>query len=87
MPPGQEAAHDQIETSDGVWITPADALAGFERAMFPIVFATIHQLRELATLDSLAAARDRYAQTSPRTIMPRMVRRDGRDVILHPDEE
>lgn len=87
MPPEQEATYDRIETSDGVWISPADALAGSERGEFPLVFATIHQLRELSTLDSLAAARRRYAETPPRTIMPRVVRREGRVVILHPDEE
>jgi 8-oxo-dGTP pyrophosphatase MutT (NUDIX family) len=86
MPPVQEAAHDQIETSDGVWITPRAALAGAERGDFPLVFATIHQLRELATLASLAAARERYAGIQPHTIQPRIERRDGRDVIVHPDE-
>jgi 8-oxo-dGTP pyrophosphatase MutT (NUDIX family) len=86
MPPGQEAAHDQIETSDGVWITPRDALAGAERGDFPLVFATIHQLRELATIEGLATARERYAGVVPRTIQPRIERRDGRVVIVHPDE-
>jgi 8-oxo-dGTP pyrophosphatase MutT (NUDIX family) len=87
MPPDQEAAHDQLETTDGVWRTPAEALAGFERGDFPLVFATIHQLRELAGIESLEAARARYAQATPRTIRPRVVQHEGRPIILHPDDE
>jgi hypothetical protein len=87
MPPDQEAAHDQLETTDGVWRTPAEALASFERGDFPLVFATIHQLRELAGIESLSAVRARYAQATPRTIRPRVVQREGRAVILHPDDE
>jgi 8-oxo-dGTP pyrophosphatase MutT (NUDIX family) len=86
MPAGQGAAHDRLETTDGVWIVPEDALARFERGAFPLVFATIHQLRALSGLASVAAARARFTGV-PLTVMPRVVRRDGRDVILLPDEE
>ena len=85
MPAGQQAAHDQIETSAGIWIRPADALAHFETGAFPIVFATIHQLRALADLPDLAAAGERFTAI-PATIRPRIVQRDGHDVILLPDE-
>lgn len=86
-PAGQQAAHDALETTDSIWITPEDALAGFERGDFPLVFATIHQLRELTDLPDVAAVWARFANTTPRTIMPRVVQRDGADVILLPDEE
>src|SRR6266567_8074030 len=52
-PTEQEAAHDRLETSEGVWISPADALARCERNVFPLVFATIYQLRELAVFKSV----------------------------------
>src|SRR5947209_19364287 len=55
-PAEQEAAYDRLETSEGVWITPADALARCERNVFPLVFATIYQLRELAVFKSVKAA-------------------------------
>jgi hypothetical protein len=87
MPDQQEAAHDQLETTAGVWITPHDALAGFARGEFPIVFATIHQLQELAQLERLEDAWQRFGGRIPRTIMPRVVQRDGADVIVLPDEE
>ena len=85
-PPGQEPAHDALEVTHSVWITPEDALAGYERGEFPIVFATIHQLRDLSSLSSIAEARARFEGKTPETIRPRIVRRDDKDIILLPDE-
>ncbi len=84
LPAGQNPTHDALEVTQSVWITPEDALAGHERGEFPIVFATIHQLRDLTGLSSLAEAQARFAGQTPRTIMPRVVKRDGADVILLP---
>lgn len=86
MPATQEAAHDHLETTDGIWIAPEEASAGHERGEFPLVFAQIHQLRELHGLRNFEEARARFASQHPRTIMPRVVERDGRQVILLPDE-
>jgi 8-oxo-dGTP pyrophosphatase MutT (NUDIX family) len=86
MPEGQEAVHDQRETTDGVWIEPGAALRRFEAGAFPLVFATIHQLRALAGGRSIEATRAHFAQVTPRTIMPRVVVRDGAEVIMLPDE-
>src|SRR5436305_7592851 len=55
-PAEQEAAHDRLETSEGVWIAPPEALARAEQGTFPLVFATIHQLRDLATFGSVKEA-------------------------------
>ena len=85
-PEGQEPAHDDLETTQSAWVTPEEALAGFERGEFPLVFATIHQLRELMGLANMAEARARFAGKVPRTIMPRVERRGGEDVILLPSE-
>lgn len=86
MPAAQEAAYDHLETTDGVWITPEAASAGYERGDFPLVFAQIHQLRELHGLGSFGEAHVRFAGHAPRTIMPRVVERNGAMVILLPDE-
>lgn len=85
-PDGQEPVHDALETTHSAWVTPEDALASFERGEFPLVFATIHQLRELSGLASVAEARARFAGKVPRTIMPRVEQRDGEDIILLPWE-
>lgn len=87
MPPGQAATYDQMETTAGTWIRPEDALSGFEAGSFPLVFATIHQLRALVGLNDPESALAHVSGTVPRTIMPRIVPRDGGQVILMPDEE
>lgn len=86
MPAGQEAAHDELETTAGTWVSPEEALARYEVGDFTLVFATIHQLRALSGLASVTAARERFGGAPPRTIMPRVVERDGQEVILLPDE-
>jgi 8-oxo-dGTP pyrophosphatase MutT (NUDIX family) len=86
-PEGQLAAHDDLETTESVWITPEVALSGFEAGAFPLVFATVHQLRALSELASYAAAWERFAGLTPETIMPRIVERAGVSVILMPGEE
>ncbi|MBX5490939.1 MAG: hypothetical protein IRZ14_07255 [Chloroflexi bacterium] len=58
LPPGQEALHCAVETTDGRWIAPAAALALHERGQFPLVFATrahLERLARFATLDALFA--------------------------------
>jgi 8-oxo-dGTP pyrophosphatase MutT (NUDIX family) len=85
-PEGQQPAHDNLETTHSVWITPEEALAGYERGEFPLVFATIYQLRDLTELANMAEARARFAGKVPQTIMPRVEQRDGKDVILLPWE-
>ncbi len=87
MPTSQEAAHDQLETTASAWIAPQEALAGFEQGSFPLVFAQIHQLRALAEVETPDDARQRFSGVVPRTVMPRVVQRDGGDVILLPEEE
>lgn len=69
MPSGQEADHDRLETTDGVWITPEEALAGQERTGFPVAFPTIRQLQDLAGLTGMAAAQQRFAGNPVRPIL------------------
>ncbi|GHO43821.1 NUDIX hydrolase [Ktedonospora formicarum] len=52
-PSEQEALYDQLETSEGLWIQPAEALRRFEQGDFPIAFPTFHQLRDLALYSSV----------------------------------
>jgi 8-oxo-dGTP pyrophosphatase MutT (NUDIX family) len=86
-PQGQLAAHDDLETTESVWIAPEVALSGFESGAFPLVFATVHQLRALSDLTSYAQARERIEGVTPETILPRVVEREGASVILMPGEE
>jgi 8-oxo-dGTP pyrophosphatase MutT (NUDIX family) len=69
-PAGQTAIHDQQEVTDSLWIAPEEALERFDRREFPLVFATVRQLRELASLTDTLSARLRFTGPTPRTIMP-----------------
>ncbi len=82
MPPGQQAAHDHLETTESVWITPEEALRRFAQGSLPLVFATEHQLRALSGLPDIAAARLRFGARPPETIMPRVAQQDGREVVV-----
>lgn len=81
----QEAIHDQLETSDGIWIQPAEALARNTEGTFPLAFPTIHQLRELASYPDCATAFATAEQRTVAPIMPIQIERDGKiDFILPP---
>ncbi|GAC1520346.1 MAG: NUDIX hydrolase [Ktedonobacteraceae bacterium] len=77
-PAEQQAAHDRLETSEGTWIAPYDALARFEREEFPLVFATIYQLRELAAFSSVKAALEHAATQRVPTRIPVLAQEDGK---------
>lgn len=59
--PGQTASHCGVETVDGAWITPAEALRRFEDGEITLVSVTVDHLRVLknyaSTADLLAFAR------------------------------
>ena len=84
-PTAQQAIYDNLETSEGIWIAPSDALASAQREEFPIVFATIHQLHELAAFGSVAEALQASAQKQVRTHAPVLVERDGQFHVPLPE--
>ena len=87
-PAEQQAAHDHLETSEGIWIAPTEALARFERNEFPLVFATIHQLRELAAFGSVKEALESTAGEHVATHVPILEQgAEGVRVYLPGDDE
>jgi hypothetical protein len=54
MPAGQTAVADAVETSDGVWIRPADALAA-NGEDFALVFPTVKHLTRIAPFRTVEA--------------------------------
>src|SRR6266446_5553838 len=68
-PSEQQAAHDRLETSEGIWISPSEALARSELGEFPLVFATIRQLHDLAAFGSVQEA---LASTTTQYVAPRI---------------
>ncbi|MFL5658974.1 MAG: NUDIX hydrolase [Ktedonobacteraceae bacterium] len=85
-PPEQEAAHDKLETSEGVWIAPAEALERCEQGTFPLVFATIHQLRDLAAFSSVKQALESTTTRHVATHMPVLVRENGVTRVYLPED-
>ncbi len=85
-PSVQLANHDAIETIDGVWIAPKTALAKHDAGEFPLVFATIRQLQDLALFATPAEAIAAWRGRVPRVIMPKVIQDQGKQVILMPDE-
>jgi 8-oxo-dGTP pyrophosphatase MutT (NUDIX family) len=50
LPEGQTAEHCQIESTDGLWITPREALGRQADGAFPMMFVTREHLKRLAEL-------------------------------------
>lgn len=87
-PPGQEASHDEIETTARRWVRARPALSAHRAGAFPMIHPTVQTLEWLVgrrcAADALraAAARD----TVP-WILPHVVRRDDGGVdFLHPGD-
>ena len=73
--PGQTASHCGVETVDGVWITPAEALRRFEAEEITLVSVTADHLRVLSAYRSTADLLE-YARSKP--IRSVRARRDHR---------
>jgi 8-oxo-dGTP pyrophosphatase MutT (NUDIX family) len=81
MPPGQTALHDTIETSEGVWLSPARAL----EPEYHTVFATGHHLRRLAPFETVSSLLE-FARSKPiRTVCPEVVESgEGMRAVIPP---
>jgi 8-oxo-dGTP pyrophosphatase MutT (NUDIX family) len=79
---GQLATHDNVEVTASAWITPEAALEGYEQGRFPLVFATVRQLRELAGLRTPDEAFARFAGVVPPAIMPIASRSEDGTILV-----
>jgi 8-oxo-dGTP pyrophosphatase MutT (NUDIX family) len=79
LPPGQSALHDTIETSEGAWLNPRQAL----QPEYHTVYATAQHLHRLEAFDSVAALMA-FARTKPiHMVSPELVESaEGRRVII-----
>jgi 8-oxo-dGTP pyrophosphatase MutT (NUDIX family) len=69
--PGQTASHCGIETVDGQWLTPADALRRSEAGEITLVAVTVDHLRVLARYGTTASALAFARQKPIRTVLAR----------------
>ncbi len=86
-PPGQEAAHDGIESTDHVWLRPEEAVSQSRRGERSIIFPARCNLETLCGFGSAdeAIAASRARPVVP--VLPRIVDRNGAKCIEIRDDE
>jgi 8-oxo-dGTP pyrophosphatase MutT (NUDIX family) len=76
-PPEQAGAHDGKESTDSIWLSPREALAGGESGRFKLPFPTTRNLIRLGKQPDVKAALDDARGKSVVTVMPVMTRLNG----------
>jgi 8-oxo-dGTP pyrophosphatase MutT (NUDIX family) len=76
-PPEQVGAHDGKESTDSIWVSPREALAGGESGRFKLPFPTTRNLIKLGKHRSVKAALDDARGKPVVTVMPVMTKLNG----------
>ncbi len=85
-PPDQLGVHDGKESTDSIWVSPREALAGGETGRFKLPFPTTRNLIKLGKQASVKAALDDSRGKSIVTVMPVMTRLNGGRQLRIPKE-
>ena len=76
-PPAQVGAHDGRESTDSIWLSPREALAGSESGRFKVPFPTTRNLIKLGRQPCVKAALEDSRGKPIVTVMPVMTRLNG----------
>jgi 8-oxo-dGTP pyrophosphatase MutT (NUDIX family) len=76
-PPDQLGAHDGKESTDSIWVSPREAVAGGESGRFKLPFPTTRNLIKLGKQGSVEAALAEARGKPIVTVMPVMTRLNG----------
>ena len=76
-PPEQAGAHDGKESTDSIWVSPREALAGGESGRFKLPFPTTRNLIRLGKQSSVKAALDDSRGKPIVTVIPVMTKLNG----------
>jgi 8-oxo-dGTP pyrophosphatase MutT (NUDIX family) len=76
-PPEQVGAHDGKESTDSIWLSPREALAGGESGRFKLPFPTTRNLIRLGKQPRVKAALDDAGGRPIVTVMPVVTRVNG----------
>jgi 8-oxo-dGTP pyrophosphatase MutT (NUDIX family) len=76
-PPEQAGAHDGRESTDSIWLSPREALAGGESGRFKLPFPTTRNLIKLGKQPNVKAVLDDSRGKPIVTVMPVMTRLNG----------
>jgi 8-oxo-dGTP pyrophosphatase MutT (NUDIX family) len=85
-PPEQAGAHDGKESTDSIWVSPREALAGGESGRFKLPFPTTRNLIKLGKHRSVQAALDAACGKPVVTVMPVMTKENGGRQLRIPAE-
>ena len=85
-PAGQVAAHDNVEATESVWLTPRAALEQHRDALIEMAPPQIMTLAHLSRFGSVAAAMADARSRLPPTIEPHPIDIDGIRVICYPGD-
>ena len=86
-PAAHLAVHDGSESVDSVWISPQQALAETRAGRFKLVFATEKNLEKIARFRTAAEALQSARTTPVVTVLPELLRTEGRRRVLRIPEE
>jgi 8-oxo-dGTP pyrophosphatase MutT (NUDIX family) len=85
-PPEQAGAHDGKESTDSIWVSPREALAGGESDRFKLPFPTTRNLIKLGKHRMVKDALDEGRQSRIVTVMPVMTKLNGGRQLRIPAE-
>ncbi len=83
-PIGQEASHDQKETTAGVWITPGEALRKNLTGEIILSPPTLKTLEDLTRFRTITEVFDSVKEREVRPVLPVLTKMSGQPVILFP---
>jgi 8-oxo-dGTP pyrophosphatase MutT (NUDIX family) len=85
-PPAQLGAHDGRESTDSMWLSPQEALAGAESGRFKLPFATTRNLIRLGKQPNVKAVLEDARKRPIVTVMPVVTNLNGRRQLRIPLE-
>jgi 8-oxo-dGTP pyrophosphatase MutT (NUDIX family) len=83
-PIGQEASHDQKETTAGLWLTPQEALANNLQGEVALSPPTLKTLEDLSRFKSISELFDSLGKTEIRPVLPILMKLPEEPFILFP---
>lgn len=87
-PEDQEAVHDEIELTEGIWAAPAEFLRQLDEGAVQMILPTVATLRELRKYATTEALLEAARNKGPiRPVQPQMRREDDGSVSIFVDGE
>ena len=82
----QQARHDDVETTDSVWLTPQQALERYARGDIDLVAPQIMSLYQLKGHASVASALEEARQQKPALVEPHPFDENGLRILCYPGD-